>query len=128
MAYTFRGVDKDPTEICRPITRHVHQQAHAGPDRASFPGGSVVVHRCCGGRRAARPTREVVCPTIRRGEFRSAFRCTGTIEEYDRGKDGAGTLRRTEIINGEEMWKRMDASCADRRMRAHFSPHVSSIC
>ncbi len=51
------------------------------------------------------------------GEFRAVFaNLLGTIEEYPRpvGGGNPGFEGATEIIGGEEMWKRLQASPADR--------------
>ncbi|HET6463171.1 MAG TPA: hypothetical protein VFH33_05155, partial [Candidatus Krumholzibacteria bacterium] len=119
MAYTFRGVDKDPSEILPPDYRGTFlNKLMQDQIASSFPGGSVVVPPLleAAGVLHVEPEMVVMPDDSSLGEFRSAFAgALGTIEEYPTaGKDGAGTFGATEIINGEEMWKRMDASSADR--------------
>lgn len=119
-AYTFRGVDKNPSEILPPdyrgtfINRLMQDQI-----ATSLPAGSVLVPPLleAAGVLHVVPRVAVMPDDSLLGEFRPAFAgALGTIEEYPlAGKEGsAGTFGATEIINAEEMWKRMDASCADR--------------
>ncbi len=119
-AYTFRGLDKDPTEILPPDYRGTFiNKLMQDQIASSFPGGSVIVPPLleAAGVLHVEPEIVVMPDDSLLGEFRSAFaNALGTIEEYPTaGKDGApGTFGATEIINAEEMWKRMDASCSDR--------------
>ena len=119
-SFTFRGVDKDPSEILPAeyqntfVDRLMQDQI-----ASSLPAASVIVPPLldAAGVLHVEPRLVVMPDDPALGEFRPVFAgVLGTIEEYPTaGKDGtAGTFGATEIINGEEMWKRMDASSADR--------------
>jgi len=118
--YTFRALDKDPGEILPPdlrdsVARDIVQDQIA----SSHPGGFVVVPPLMEAAGVLHTTPELVVmpddPAL--GEFRSVFAgLPGTIEVYPRpvGAGNPGFEGATEIVNGEEMWKRSQASSADR--------------
>lgn len=118
-AYTFRGLDKDPSDILPPEYHDTFVDDIVQDQIASsFPGGSVIVppFADAAGVLHATPMLVVMPDDPLLGEFRPAFKgVVGTIEEYpSAGDDGtAGTFGATEIITGAEMWKRMDEQ-ADR--------------
>ncbi|HEX5133234.1 MAG TPA: BamA/TamA family outer membrane protein [Candidatus Krumholzibacteria bacterium] len=119
-AYTFRGLDKDPTEILPPeyhgtLVNRVLQDQIA----SSFPGGAVAVPPLleAAGVLHARPVLFVMPDDPRLGEFQSLFAgVLGTLEEYPlaAGNGNPGFAGATEIISGEELWTRMDESPATR--------------
>ncbi len=119
-SYTFRDLDKDPTEILPPeyhgtIVDRVLQDQIA----SSFPGGSVAVPPLLHAARVlhVEPILVVLPDDPLLGEFRADFAGRlGTFEIYPRPvADGTpGFAGATEIINGAEMWKRMDESPATR--------------
>ncbi|HEX6790797.1 MAG TPA: BamA/TamA family outer membrane protein [Candidatus Krumholzibacteria bacterium] len=118
--YTFRGIDKDPSEILPPeyqgtfIDRLMQDQI-----ASSLPAASTLVPPLLSavGVLHVEPRLVVMPDDSLLGEFRPMF-CgiLGTIEEYPGapGDGSPGTFGATEIITGEEMWKRMDASPADQ--------------
>jgi Omp85 superfamily domain len=119
-AYTFRGLDKDPTEILPPelhgtfVDRLFQDQI-----ASSFPGGMVAVAPLmqAAGVLHTEPMLVVLPDDSLLGEFRPDFAgLLGTFEEYPRaGSDGSsGCFGATEIINGAEMWKRMDEDPSTR--------------
>jgi hypothetical protein len=118
-AYTFRGIDKDPSEILPVeyqgtfIDRLMQDQI-----ASSLPGGSVLVAPLleAAGVLHVEPRMVVMPDDSLLGEFRPLFAgVPGTIEEYPRARDdGSGTFGATEIISGAEMWKRMDESPLER--------------
>jgi len=120
LAYTFRGLDKDPSEILPPEYRGTFINSLMQDQIASsFPGASVIVPPLLDAAGVLHVDPEIVAmpDDSLLGEFRPAFKnALGTIEEYPlAGENGApGTFGATEIINAEEMWKRMEASCTDR--------------
>ncbi len=119
--YTFRGLDKDPSDILPPeyqgtfVDRILQDQI-----ASSLPGGTVAVSPilAAAGVLHAEPTLVVLPDDSLLGEFREVFGgLLGTIEEYPRaaGDGNPGTFEgATEIIDGAEMWKRMDDSPATR--------------
>ncbi len=118
--YTFRGLDKDPTEIL-PAEFHGTFVDKLLQDQiaSSFPGGAVAVSPLmeAAGVLHTQPFLVVMPDDSLLGEFRETFAgVPGTFEEYPRpaGNGNPGFHGATEIINGEEMWKRMDASPATR--------------
>lgn len=118
--YTFRGVDKDPTEVLPEelrdtVARSIVQDQIA----SSHPAGAVIVPPLLEAAGVLHVTPEMVVmpddPAL--GEFRPVFRnLVGTIELYPRpvGAGNPGFADAKEVINGDEMWKRMQASAADR--------------
>jgi surface antigen Omp85-like protein len=118
--YTFRGVDKDPTEILPPELREsVAGSIVRDQIASSHPAGSVIVPPLLEAAGILHATPELVVmpddPAL--GEFRPVFaNLVGTIEVYPRpvGGGNPGFEGATDIINGEEMWKRLQASPADR--------------
>ncbi len=118
--YTFRGLDKDPSAILPPEYRGTFVDRILQDQIASsLPGGALVVPPIleAAGVLHATPILVVMPDDSLLGEFRSAFAgVLGTIEEYPRpvGDGNPGFAGATEIINGAEMWKRMDASPAVR--------------
>jgi hypothetical protein len=118
--YTFRAIDKDPTEILPPelresVARDIVQDQIA----SSHPAGFVVVPPLLEAAGVMHTTPELVVmpddPAL--GEFRPVFAgLMGTIEVYPRpvGGGNPGFQDATEIIGGDEMWKRLQASPADR--------------
>ena len=112
--YTFRGLDKDPTEILPPelhgtfVDKLLQDQI-----ASSFPGGAVAVPPLleASGVLHADPVLVVMPNDSLLGEFQSLFNgVLGTFEEYPR----PGFAGATEIVDGAEMWKRMDGSPATR--------------
>jgi hypothetical protein len=113
--YTFRGLDKDPTEILPPeyhgtfIDRTLQDQI-----ASSLPGGAVAVSPLlrAAGVLHSEPIIVVMPDDSLLGEFQKLFAgLPGTFEEYPRaaGDGNPGSFGATELINGEELWKRMDA-------------------
>lgn len=114
-SYTFRGVDKDPSEVLPP-------ELHGTPFEdivqdqisSSFPGAALVANPIA---RAAgipqTPAYLVVLPdSPRLGEFREEFAgLLGTFFEYPQaGEDGApGTFGALEIVDGRDMFDRITA-------------------
>ena len=119
-SFTFRGLDKDPSDILPPdyqgtIVDRILQDQIA----SSLPGGTVAVPPIleAAGVLHAEPFLVVLPDDPALGEFREMFGgLLGTFEEFPVANEerSPGTHGATEIINGEEMWKRMDAS-ADTR-------------
>lgn len=118
--YTFRGIDKDPSEILPPefhgtfVNRILQDQI-----ASSFPGGAVAVPPllAAAGVLHTEPVLVVMPDDSLLGEFRPAFGgVLGTIEEYPRpaGDGNPGFGGAAEIINGAEMWQRMEESSATR--------------
>jgi len=115
-SYTFRGLDKDPTEILPPefhgtfVDRLLQDQI-----ASAFPGAAVAIPPIleAAGVLHTEPVLVVLPDDSLLGEFRAEFKgLLGTFEEFPRAAgDGspafAGAL---EIINGAEMWKRIEAS------------------
>jgi hypothetical protein len=118
--YTFRAVDKDPTEILPPELRETIAASIVRDQIASsHPAGSIIVPPLLEAAGVLHSTPEMFVmpddPAL--GEFRSVFaNLLGTIEVFPRpvGGGNPGFEGATEIINGEEMWKRLRASPADR--------------
>lgn len=118
--YTFRGVDKDPSEVLPPDLRGtiadeiVQDQISAGHPVAGVVTSPIldvvgVLH--------PRPRLVILPDDPALGEFRQAFAgLMGSIEEYPRpaSESQPGFEGATEILTGDEMWKRVDASPADR--------------
>lgn len=114
--YTFRGLDKDPTEIL-PAEYHGTFVDRLLQDQiaSSFPAGSVAVPPLLevAGVLHAEPILVVMPDDPLLGEFRKTFSgLPGTIEEYPRpaGNGNPGFAGATEIVTGEEMWKLLDES------------------
>ena len=118
--YTFRGLVKDPTEILPPELREsVAREIVDDQLSSTHPGGYVVVPTLLDAAGVLHVTPElVVMPDdAALGEFRPVFaNLAGTIELYPQpvGGGNPGFAGATEIISGEEMWKRQQASSADR--------------
>jgi len=118
--YTFRALDKDPSEILPPELREsVAREIVQDQIASSHPGGFVVAPTLLEAAGVLHVTPELVVmpddPAL--GEFRAVFALLpGTIELYPRpvGGGNPGFEGATAIINGEEMWKRLQASSADR--------------
>jgi hypothetical protein len=118
--YTFRGLDKDPSEVLPPelresVARSIVQDQIA----SSHPAGSVVVASLLDAAGVLHSPSELVVmpddPAL--GEFRPVFaNLVGTIELYPRpvGGGNPGFEGATEVIYGDELWKRLQASPADR--------------
>ena len=119
-SFTFRGLDKDPSDILPPdykdtIVDRILQDQIA----SSLPGGTVAVPPIleAAGVLHAEPFLVVLPDDPALGEHREMFGgLLGTFEEYPvaNAERSPGTHGATEIINGEEMWKRMDASAQTR--------------
>ncbi len=119
-SFTFRGLDKDPSDILPPdyqgtIVDRILQDQIA----SSLPGGTVAVPPIleAAGVLHAEPFLVVLPDDPALGEYREMFGgLLGTFEEYPVANEerSPGTHGATEIINGEEMWKRMDASAETR--------------
>ncbi len=119
-SFTFRGLDKDPSDILPPdyegtIVDRILQDQIA----SSLPGGAVAVPPIleAAGVLHAEPFLVVLPDDPALGEFRELFGgLLGTFEEYPVANEerSPGTHGASEIINGEEMWKRMDASAQTR--------------
>lgn len=118
--YTFRGIDKDPSEILPPefhgtiVDRLLQDQI-----ASSFPGGAIAVPPllAAAGVLHTEPILVVLPDDSLLGEFRPVFAgVLGTFEEYPRpaGDGVPGFADATEIINGAELWKRMDEDPATR--------------
>jgi hypothetical protein len=118
--YTFRGVDKDPTEILPPELREsIAGSIVRDQIASSHPAGAVIVPPLLEAAGVLHSTPEMFVmpddPAL--GEFRPVFaNLLGTIEVYPRpvGGGNPGFEGATEIISGEEMWKRLQASPTDR--------------
>jgi hypothetical protein len=110
--YTFRGLDKDPTEILPPEFRGTFVDRLLQDQIASsFPGGAVAVAPLleAAGVLHADVQLVVMPDDSLLGEFRATFAgLAGTFEEFPTAEgDGTpGSFGATEIINGEELWKR----------------------
>ncbi len=118
--YTFRGLDKDPTEILPPeyhgtfIDDLLQDQISS-----SLPGGAVAVPPLlrAAGVLHAEPVLVVLPDDSLLGEYRSDYRgLLGTFEVYPRpvGDGNPGSFGAAEIISGEELWKRMDEDPSTR--------------
>jgi hypothetical protein len=117
--YTFRGLDKDPSDILPQeyqgtfVDRILQDQI-----ASSLPGGSVAVSPMlqAAGVLHVEPRLVVLPDSPALGEFREDFKnLLGTFEEYPHAADdGSGTFGAVEIINGEKMWKLLDESPATR--------------
>ncbi|HEY8151940.1 MAG TPA: hypothetical protein VIK51_23745 [Vicinamibacteria bacterium] len=118
--YTFRGIDKDPSEILPPELREsIAASIVRDQIAASHPAGAVIVPPLLESAGILHSSPEMVVmpddPAL--GEFRPMFaNLVGTIEVYPRpvGGGNPGFEGATEIIGGEELWKRLQASPADR--------------
>jgi hypothetical protein len=112
--YTFRSLDKDPSEILPEdlqdtFVRDIVRDQIA----ASHPTGSVVAPVLLEAAGVLHQTPRVVAlpDDPRLGEFRSLFKgLVGTLEEYPR----PGFAGAQEILSGAEMWDRVQKSPADR--------------
>ena len=132
--YTFRGLDKDPTEILPPefhdtfVDRLLQDQI-----ATSFPGGALAVSPLmrAAGVLHTEPFLVVMPDDSLLGEFRAVFAgVPGTFEEYPRaaGDGNPGFHGATEIIDGAELWRRMDASPATRPdSRAFLSARLVDV-
>ena len=118
--YTFRGIDKDPTDILPPEYKGTFvDKLMQDQIASSMPGGASIVPPLLAavGVLHVEPRIVVMPDDSTLGEFRPAFgNQLGTIEEYPRAPiNGApGTFGATEIIKSEELWKRMAASPSER--------------
>jgi len=115
--YTFRGLDKDPTEIL-PDELHgtIVDRLLQDQIASSLPGGTVAVSPIlrAAGVLHSEPILVVMPDDSLLGEFRKDFGgLLGTFEEFPRATGGEpGTFGAVEIRNGEEMWKLLDESPA----------------
>jgi hypothetical protein len=118
--YTFRGIDKDPSDLLPTeykgtfVDKLIQDQI-----ASSMPGGSSIVppFLAAVGVLHVEPKIVVMPDDSSLGEFREAFRNQlGTIEEYPRApiNNAPGTFGATEIIKSDELWKRMAASPSER--------------
>jgi hypothetical protein len=118
--YTFRGLDKDPSEILPPEYRGTFVDDLLQDQIASsFPGGALAVAPLmqAAGVLHTTPFLVVMPDDSLLGEFRETFAgVPGSFEEYPRpaGDGNPGFRGATEIINGAEMWRHMDESPATR--------------
>lgn len=113
-AYTFRSVDKDPSELLPPDLRDtLADRLLQDQIAASHPGGALVASEItrAAGVITTEPRLVVLPDDAALGEHRAAFAgVLGTFEEYPQpGYAGA-----TEILQHEEMWKRLMAGPGDR--------------
>jgi hypothetical protein len=119
-SYTFRGIDKDPTGILPDVFQETFvSRLMQDQIASSLPGASTLVPPLleAAGVLHVEPQIVVMPDDSLLGEHRGVFAgLLGTIEEYPSaaGDGTPGTFGATEIINGEEMWKRMAASPSDR--------------
>ncbi len=112
--YTFRGLDKDPSDILPQeyegtfIDRLLQDQI-----ASSMPGASVAVAPIlsAAGVLHVEPRMVVLPDSPLLGEFRDEFKnLPGTFEEFPHAAaDGSGTFGAVEIAYGEKMWKLLDA-------------------
>ncbi len=119
-AYTFRGVDKDPTATLPPefhgtIADRVFQDQIS----SSHPAAPLVVEPLMEAAGVLHTkVRFVVMPDDPAlGEFRNDFAgVLGTFQEYPTSVSdtGPGTSGATEILNHLDMWSRLEASPVDR--------------
>jgi hypothetical protein len=118
--YTFRGIDKDPSDILPPefhdtfVDRLLQDQI-----ASSFPGAALAVAPLmnAAGVLHTNPILVIMPDDTTLGEFRETFAgVLGTFEAYPRGPhDGLpGFAGATEIINGETLWERLDADPNER--------------
>jgi hypothetical protein len=118
--YTFRGIDKDPSDLLPSeykgtfVDKLIQDQI-----ASSMPGGSSIVPPLLAavGVLHVEPKIVVMPDDSSLGEFRKAFgNQLGTIEEYPRApiNDAPGTFGATEIIKSDELWKRMATSPSER--------------
>lgn len=111
VAYTFRGIVKDPVGLLPPELRETIAAKFVRDQMASqHPAGHVVVPVLLDAVGLLHNTPRLVVlpddPAL--GEFREDFAgVAGDLEEYT-GQQGFGGSE--EIIEGAEMWKRLDAS------------------
>ncbi|HET7746665.1 MAG TPA: hypothetical protein VFM29_05155, partial [Vicinamibacteria bacterium] len=112
--YTFRSVDKDPSELLPPDLREtLADRLLQDQIAASHPAGALVASEITRGAGVitTEPRLVVLPDDPALGPHRPLFAgVLGTFEEYPR-PGYAGT---TEIIDHEEMWKRLMAGPADR--------------
>jgi hypothetical protein len=119
-SYSFRGVDKALTEILPEglrdtLAEHLVQDQIA----ASHPAGALVVPPLAeaAGVLHSKPVFVVMPDDPGLGEFREAFAgALGTLEEYPGAvsETNPGFHGAEEILDHEEMWKRLMAGPADR--------------
>jgi hypothetical protein len=119
-SYTFRGVDKDPSSILPPdlqgtIADRIVQDQIA----AAHPAGPVVAAPLseAAGVLHVTPQLVVMPDDPRLGEFRSVFAgLPGFIEEFPQpaAQGQPGFQGAVEILNGEDMLKRLRASAETR--------------
>jgi hypothetical protein len=114
-AWTFRPVVKDPVGLLpEPLRDSVAADFIRDQMSSQHPAGHVVVPRLLEAVGIPHNTPRIVVmgdePAL--GEFRKDFAgVVGDIEEYQ-GQDGFGGA--LEIIDGERMWERLDASAETR--------------
>lgn len=119
-AWTFRGIDKDPSNILPPEFKGTIVSAIVQDQIASsLPGGSVAVPPLLKAVDVlhSEPQLVVMPDDTLLGPFRRRFAGVfGTIELYPlpTAGDRPGFADATEIITGEELWKRTTANSDDR--------------
>lgn len=119
-AYTFRGVDKDPTATLPPeLEGTIADRIVQDQISSSHPAAPLVVEPLMEAAGILHTkVRFVVMPDdTNLGEFRNEFAgVLGTFQEYPtRVSDtGPGFAGATEILSHLEMWSRLEASPADR--------------
>lgn len=119
-SYTFRGVDKDPSEILPPeLIGTPFEDLIRDQISSSLPGAALVANPIA--RAAGIPqteTRLVVLPdSPRLGEFREEFAGRlGTFDEYPQAGPGGtpGTFGLVEVVDGREMLDRITAGWGPR--------------
>jgi hypothetical protein len=126
-SYTFRSVDKDPTEILPPDLKDTFA-ASVVQDQiaASHPASAVIAVPILEAAGVIHQTpRLVVLPDDPRlGEFREAFAGqVGTFEEYPT----PGFAGATEILGHEEFWKRLRAGQARPDTRAFLRARLVDL-
>jgi len=119
-AYTFRGVDKDPTAVLPPFLvgtiadRVVQDQISSAHPAGPLVAGPIME---AAGVLNTRLRLVVIPDDPSLGEFRSEFAgLLGTLQEYPTpvSETYSGFAGATEILYYQKMWKRLQTSPADR--------------
>jgi len=119
-AYTFRGVNKDPSVVLPPfLIGTIADRAVQDQMSSAYPAGPLVAETImeAAGLLAA-PVRFVIMPDDPAlGEFQREFAgLFGTIQEYPTPASDkySGFANATEILNYQEMWRRLQTNPANR--------------
>ncbi|MFC2161361.1 hypothetical protein ACFLRX_06895, partial [Acidobacteriota bacterium] len=119
-SFTFRGIDKDPSEVLPPeLQGTIADRAVQDQMSSAQPAGPLVAEVLMNAAGIlTTPIKLVVMPDDPAlGEFRSDFAgMMGTFQEFPTiaSKDNPGFSGITEVLDYKEMWKRLEESSHDR--------------